>query len=227
MLKENKGNVLFLILIAVALFAALSYAVTQSSKTGGDSIGKDKAKLIAAQIMQYASSIEQAIVRIMLINGCSDTTISFDNPFVGYNNASSPADKRCHVFDANGGGVSYQKIEPVWYKSTTPVAWTMREYMPANDSFVNVGVDCPNNTCTELSFQLWGLTDELCDALNKNLKIPTKYTETISGNTQFVGTYTYNATNVIGATEPNLAGVRAACITTGTHNVFYHVTLAR
>lgn len=105
-----RGNVLFLILIAVALFAALSYAVTSSSKGGGSGIDKDKMKIEAAKVVQYSASMEQAITRMMLINQCADTQISFENPIVGgYVNGSAPADKRCHVFDPAGGGLAWQE----------------------------------------------------------------------------------------------------------------------
>lgn len=118
MLKETqKGNILFLILIAVALFAALSYVVTSSSRSNEGGIAKDKAKLAASRIIQYATHIEQALQRLKLINKCQDTQISFERaPFNGsdtqYINPYAPSDHSCHVFHSNGGGVSNIEFEP-------------------------------------------------------------------------------------------------------------------
>ena len=71
---NTQGNALFLILIAVALFAALSYAVTNSSR-GGSGVDKEQAEIAASQFIQYVGSIEQAVNRLKVINGCEDRLI--------------------------------------------------------------------------------------------------------------------------------------------------------
>ena len=67
-MKFEQGNALFLILIAVALFAALSYAVTNSGR-GGSGIDKEQAEIMAAQMMQFVSRIQMASQRYQIIGG--------------------------------------------------------------------------------------------------------------------------------------------------------------
>lgn len=105
-MRQQQGNVLFIILIAVVLFAALSYAVTRSSRGSGNS-DIEQRKLDATSILNYTTSIANAVTRLRLINQCSELEISFENPLVAdYVNANSPTDRSCHVFDQNGGGIS-------------------------------------------------------------------------------------------------------------------------
>lgn len=63
--KAQSGNVLFLILIAVALFAALSYAVTQSGR-GGGTITKEKLLIDGAQATSVYAGLSAAYNRIYL-----------------------------------------------------------------------------------------------------------------------------------------------------------------
>lgn len=111
--KFQRGNVLFLILIAVALFAALSYAVTQSSRSGSGNTNTEKIRMNLAQIQQYTSSIRQAVTRLRITNGCSDEEINFASSNwptpSDYTNSKASADKKCDVFDPNAGGISWQK----------------------------------------------------------------------------------------------------------------------
>ena len=158
--SATKGNVLFLILIAVALFAALSYAVTQSSKTGGSNIGKDKAKIIASEIIQYATSVEQAVSRITLMNGCTDTQISFENPIVsGFINPNAPADKRCHILHLDGGGVAARKFPAKLIVPSCTQLYCGIYNLGARNSFQYIGTDAEANgdsldlACKSLAFQ--------------------------------------------------------------------------
>ena len=67
-MNNSRGNALFLILIAVALFAALSYAVTNSGR-GGSGIDREQSEILAAQIVQLAGLYQNEIQRLDIIGG--------------------------------------------------------------------------------------------------------------------------------------------------------------
>ncbi len=113
-MKGNQGNALFLILIAVALFAALSYAVTQSGRGGGNT-DREETRLAIAEMMQYTATIQNAIQKLKLVNGCQDDQFSFDHSgwSISYFNHFSPVDESCHIFEPEGGGVTFQDVPDV------------------------------------------------------------------------------------------------------------------
>lgn len=92
---SQRGNALFLILIAVALFAALSYALTQSGRGGGN-ISNQTALITAAQVTEAPADIRSAVSR-MVLSGVSGTNLV-------YFHASSTADAAVNVFTQPLGG---------------------------------------------------------------------------------------------------------------------------
>jgi hypothetical protein len=100
---SEKGNVLFLILIAVALFGALTYAVTNSMRTGSSTTEKEQAKLDQAVMDNYMASINTGKMRLEMA-GCSsiDYTAPADQAATG--------SKSCHLFHPDGGGVAFREF---------------------------------------------------------------------------------------------------------------------
>lgn len=230
---EEGGNILFLILLAVVLFAALSYAVTSSLRGGGSDASKESAQVQAATIIQYAAQLEQSIQRLRLIKNCADTQISFQYDQNGdgvinasdtnYKNDLAPSDYRCHLFHPNGAGVA-QIVPPAAFANSQLFLFT------AGDFVRNIGTSCSAVNCTELVIQLNEIRDDLCQAINKKvtgtITIPTEEDGSISNNHsvhQFIGSYT--RTEEIGGT--GIDGYPMLCIKVGANNVFYSVLLAR
>ena len=121
---KNKiaGNAMFFVLIGVALFAALSYVVTQSGQTSGSRADRETEQLQVNEILQYGSALQHALQRMVMSGGCRigiggnlvlfDGTVGFDssewaNPG-DYDNPNAPADNSCDIFDPVGGGVDWQ-----------------------------------------------------------------------------------------------------------------------
>lgn len=108
----QSGNVLFLILIAVALFAALSYSVTSSTRSGsGDSSG-EKNLISSAQITQYPASVRTAILRMTVGKSIPVELLSFNPPDEFSDELDDIQLERQNVFHPNGGGAIYA-IPPV------------------------------------------------------------------------------------------------------------------
>ncbi|MCF8495251.1 MAG: hypothetical protein K9G62_01135 [Alphaproteobacteria bacterium] len=101
---SQRGNVLFIILIGVALFGALGYVVSEMLRGGGNGdISREKAKLYANEILDYGNSIRQA-VQGLLIAGCDEGDISFTNTIVTGYAHTPPAPESCQIFGAQGSG---------------------------------------------------------------------------------------------------------------------------
>ena len=125
---DESGNVLFLILIAVALFAALSYAVTSSTRSGGGDASSETNLISSAQVTQYPSSVSTALVR-MIISGTAVEEMRFNRPSE-YSNLDSNS---IGVFHPSGGGATYVTAPPEVMVDGNPGDWVFNGEMEVPD----------------------------------------------------------------------------------------------
>ena len=106
---HERGNILFMILIAVALIGLLTAAISQTNRPDGANIDKETLVLRASEVQRYASELERAITFIMQ-NGMSEADIRFAhyNAHADYGDLGADTDKRDQVFDREGGGATYR-----------------------------------------------------------------------------------------------------------------------
>lgn len=176
--SPESGSVLFYILIAVALFAALAYAMSQNNRGGSTSKNEEFLQLQASEILQYANGLQRAI-RHMRIEGLDFSELSFKNNFVaGYDNALCGKDE-CRIFNPNGGGMSYQ--EPLvddWLDSSQSTRTFFGEwYFPGDLCVLDVGSDSgagcssDNKNNEDVVVILPWIRKDLCEQINQDLGI--------------------------------------------------------
>ena len=213
--QDCAGNVLFMILIAVVLFAALSYAVMQSDRGGVNNLDGETVKLRASYLLQYATSVENAIMRLRISNRCTATEttgnqISFHiPPFTGltsttYFNPNAPSDFSCHVFHPNGGAISYK--ESPKYKDILDYD---NSHMAEFGKFFYAGRTCIPGLGTSgascwsdgidnehLIMYIHNINKDICLEINKKMDVPippddVAYTDSGCGNfyIRFTGSY--------------------------------------
>lgn len=154
----QKGNILFLILLAVVLFAALSYAVTSSMRGGGqDGMSEEAARAAAAQLINAAALVENTVMRMGL-------SMPYQNIQYWTGTNTGCASNACRVFHPDGGGLSpivldnRYKLDPAFAGGNTV------EIRPIRIN--GIGTDKP-----EIAIAFFGLKPEICRAINKTLNL--------------------------------------------------------
>lgn len=173
-MRSLHGNVLFLVLIAVALFAALSYAVTQSGR-GGGTTDKEAAIIMAAQISQEVAAIQTAVTR-MVLTGTNKADLEF-MPNTLFDLCSTGVN--C-VFSPEGGGARMPDPPPAAFSqdmTTGPLNTRAPVCDPYNPFGIclfagqSTAVDGIGTTAPDVVISYLSLTKEVCMALNKGLGI--------------------------------------------------------
>ena len=192
-MNNNSGNALFLILIAVALFAALSYAVTSSGR-GGSGIDKEQAQIAVSEMLQWMAMVDTAITRMRIVQGLSykDISLGYEGastyggtPITNYAHNTLCTTDECKIFDTAGGNVSPPDFTA--YATPDPTGITAGNLAPGY--MVPVMMQWPNagTTSNDIAMLFGWMDPTICNRLNDTMGI--NAIPTVAG--------TYNAADTV------------------------------
>ncbi len=168
MSKNQRGNVLLIVLIGIVLFGALSYAV-KSPGSARLKVDREQETLLIAEMMQYAQNIQTAVTNLRL-NGCGDTQISFDSTETGttYDNPFAPASGKCNVMASLGGPIPHKTVDTRLLDSSQSAQPLYGTYhITGLTSVIGIGSDytCGNSNGKELILFVPHLKKSVCEAI--------------------------------------------------------------
>lgn len=240
---KEKGSVLILILVAVSLFAALSFTVAQMMRSGNaEAVSERQARIFGDEILAIAHQYRQAVQTMRISNGCAVEDISFEtSALTGYAHTPAVADT-CKLFDPDGGGVSYIAPSGDWLDTTQSAQTGYGEiYFTGETCVVDVGtggVNCNSSADDEeLLMMVPYVLREVCEQINNHVNVDnvSDAPPQISGNAVNYSTNKFTGTfgNAYEIDKAEFRGKLAGCFEgtgaftpAGTYH-FYQVLVAR
>ncbi|MCB1532036.1 MAG: hypothetical protein KDJ35_04110 [Alphaproteobacteria bacterium] len=211
----ERGSVLIIIFVAVALFAALSFTVADIMRSGDPNMmAEEQAKLFADELLNDAQNFRLAVQDMKISNGCADTDISFANNIIAGYEHTPEAPDTCKVFNAAGGGMNFIKpsadmFDPN-FASVAP-SFYERWVFVGNTLVTDIGTTAPELMAT-VSFLRLGI----CEAINDRAGVPNPPPVVNLGGFPLVFTGTYTSTTTLGTgAHSALANKPFSCLQLG------------
>ncbi len=226
--KSQAGNVLFYILIAVALLGFLTAALNRSGSMFQD-VSREEALIKGQQIQRYGAELEQA-VRAILNNGVSERDIRFAHASAsGSYGVPSAIPPQNQVFSPQGGAAEFRYV-PAGANAGNQLPWEFT----AHTNFPRVG----SPTQPELIAVAPDLNQTVCEQINLSLGQNATIPDTGPGSTpciyafthRFTGTYTDAPGDLHQIDEANFVKLppTQGCVQCSDNKFYYfYVLLAR
>ncbi|MGB4108173.1 MAG: hypothetical protein WBK55_10330 [Alphaproteobacteria bacterium] len=217
----ERGNVMFYILIAVALLAALIYAVAQSGRGNVQQVNVERARILASEIVDYASAVATSFSQLRL-RGCTLNEMNFDNDLIGgYTNGGAPSDQTCDIFALPGGGVTFKR------PPDDAVTATGIHVFSAAAELDHIGSTCAGDACADLIMFTGPLNETVCIQVNDQLGIgfagdpPPEGEADVATLGKYTGTITHAVTFGDLPASAAFQGKSAACFQDDGDSLYY------
>ena len=229
-MTNQRGSVFIYILIGIALFAALSFAISQSVRLSSDSSGgvigdSEKATATVLDVQQFLEAVKMRVFQLTSSNSVSENMIDFQNDFfllandtaITNNINGSCLTNECHVFSPYGS----EGLIPFIFQAAANTTEQTTAILPKNGhgqvrQIIMNGIGTP---APELLFLIHGIKPTICNLYNLRQGITTNYDSTTTltsiGETatsipaNFTGSY--NTVNNFGTGATNFAGKKSFC----------------
>ncbi len=216
-IENQRGNVLWLILLTVALLAFLTGVISRGSSSVDQTGGVEQARIKASSILRFSKSVENT-VQEMMMKGISENDLDFVAINASHDNTNCSSSS-CEVFNVEGGGLSYQSVSDLLSDSSHSDDW----FVSTKNLIYQFGCDTANNGCTELLLITANLPKAVCLQINKIQGITNPSGDAprvleLTYGSEFTGSYDSAVnTTIIGGTDavneaPQVAGKSAACV---------------
>ncbi len=224
------GGIFFYILLGCALFAALTYAVTQSlrinSGSGGNVSDLEKASLSVSDITQYMESLKMKVAELTVANGIPESSLDFKNNVYTLQNAANNSDNTnatcsdssCRIFmPYNTSGLLPRIFSDVASTTDQSSATAPKN---GHGQITQISIDGVGSSAPDLVFVIYGVTATFCNSYNNRLSIITTYSDTTtltsigesspgSVPASFAGSF--NTTNTFATGATIFAGKKTFC----------------
>ena len=226
-MNTQSGNVVIYILVAVALFGALTFTLSRINQGGNANteISEAQATAYATQILSYAGQAA-SVIEQMKFNSSLDDTIDFTLPTEGTFNDDPTIHKLYHV---TGGGLNYKPM-PDAMQASDNAALPPGFYIGRFEQ-----IDWTESTDHDIVFAAHEINQNICAKLNEKIigdpAIPALVGETPENLFVDDSTPSHGGTNApFTSTEcPTCEGRPAMCVSDagGTKYTFYNILVAR